>query len=209
MAEIHTLKSGTERATLIQAARVVRDGGVIAFPTDTLYGLGASVQHAEALRRIYDIKGRDPSKPILLLVPDFDVLRTLVTKISGAAQRLMEQFWPGPLTLIFEASEMVPQMCLGGGTTIGIRLPDAPVAQALMQELMEPLTASSANLSGDPEPVSAQQVADSLGDRVDLVLDGGVCMDNRPSTLVDVSRSVPRVLREGRISEETLKPFLL
>lgn len=209
MAEIHTLKSESERVILIQAARVVRDGGVIAFPTDTLYGLGASVQHEEALRRIYEIKGRDPSKPILLLVPDLDVLRTLVTEISGAAQRLMERFWPGPLTLIFEASEMVPHICLGGGTTIGIRLPDAPVARALLQELMEPVTASSANLSGDPEPVSAQQVADSLGDRVDLILDGGVCRNNRPSTLVDVSRSVPRLLREGRISEETLKPFLL
>jgi L-threonylcarbamoyladenylate synthase len=191
-----------------EAADLVRRGGVIAYPTDTLYGLGASLRHEQALERIYEIKGRDRSKPILLLVADIAFVLPLVEAVPESARRMMEAFWPGPLTLVFKASQGVPDICLAGGTTVGIRLPDAPVALALLRELQEPLTASSANLSGGPQPVSAQQVAEAIGPRIDLILDGGPSLDARPSTLVDVSSRRPRLLREGRISKESLQPFL-
>lgn len=190
-----------------EAAQAVLGGGVIAFPTDTLYGLGASLHCEEALKRVYEIKGRDPPKPLLLLVADIESLSPLVAEISGVARRLMGAFWPGPLTLVFQASDNVPRVCLGGGKTVGIRLPNSAVALALLKEVQVPLTAPSANLSGDPEPTSAQQVAANLGDRVDLILDGGPCENSRPSTLVDVTGSQPKILREGRISYETLKPL--
>lgn len=196
-----------ERPDVLEAVEIIRGGGVIAYPTDTLYGLGASLDHDRALERIYEIKGRDQRKPILFLIPDLASLASFVEEVPETARGLMETFWPGPLTLVFQASERVPRICLGEGTTIGVRWPDAPVVRALLRELKEPLTASSANRSGGAEPVTARQVADSIGDRVDLILDGGPCADSRPSTLIDVSGSKPRLLREGRISRERVKPF--
>ena len=190
------------------AAEVIRRGGIIAYPTDTLYGLGASIQCEEALKRVYEIKGRDPTKPLLMLIPDVGSLRPLVKGISDVARRLMDTFWPGPLTLVFEASESVPKVCLGGGRTIGIRLPKSSIVLALLEKVQAPLTAPSANLSGSPEPTSAQQVAENIGDRVDLIVDGGPCTDDQPSTLVDVSGPKAYLLREGRISYETLEPFI-
>ena len=197
-----------ENPEMKEAAEVILRGGVIAFPTDTLYGLGASIRHKGALERIYEMKGRDPSKPILVLVPDIEVLSPFVAEISDAAKRFMDAFWPGPLTLVFRASEKMPRICLGGGDTIGIRMPDSPISRALLQEVNVPVTATSANRSGGPEPTSARIVAESIGDRVDLIVDGGPCRDSRPSTLIDVSGEKPKVLREGRISYETLRPFL-
>ena len=197
-----------ENPEMKEAAEVILRGGVVAFPTDTLYGLGASIRHKGALERIYEMKGRDPSKPILVLVPDIEVLSPFVAGISDAAQRFMDAFWPGPLTLVFKASDKIPKMCLGGGDTIGIRMPDSPISRALLQEVIVPVTATSANRSGEPEPTSARIVAESIGDRVDLIVDGGPCRDSRPSTLIDVSGEEPKVLREGRIYFETLRPFL-
>lgn len=205
---MRVLKISQEHPEMTEAAEVIRSGGVIAFPTDTLYGLGASIRHRDALERVYEIKGRDPGHPILLLAPDVDSLSPLVAGISEAARRLIDGFWPGPLTLVFEASKEIPEICLGGGSTIGIRVPDSPIAEALLQAVKVPVTATSANLSGGPQPTSAQIVAESIGDRIDLLVDGGPCQDPRPSTLVDVSGDKPRILREGRISYETLRPFL-
>lgn len=160
------------------------------------------------MRRVYEIKGRDLTKPLLLLIPDVESLSPLVKRISIRARRLMEAFWPGPLTLVFQASESVPRVCLGGGNTVAVRLPNSSVALALLREVAAPVTASSANPSGGPQPTSAGVVASHLGNLVDLIVDGGPCEDDRPSTLVDVTGSQPVVLRPGRISEETLKPFL-
>ena len=202
------VKVDPDKPEVLEAARLLREGGVVAYPTDTLYGLGASLHHERALERVYEIKGRDPSKPLLLLIPEVDSLRSLVKEVSDSAVRLMDAFWPGPLTLVFEASDAVPEICLGGGKTIGIRLPDSSVAMALLREVNVPLTASSANRSGGPQPVSAQQVAETIGDQVDLIIDGGPCTDESPSTLVDVSGSHAVLLREGRIPNETLQPFL-
>ena len=206
MAKIITVDPG--KPDVCEAARVINDGGVIAFPTDTLYGLGASIRHVEALERVYEIKGRDFSKPILLLVPDIESLSPFTVDVSKAAKRFMDAFWPGPLTLVFKASPEIPQVCLGGGHTIGVRIPDSPIAKVLLKEVEVPLTATSANIAGGPEPTSAQLVEETIGDRIDLIVDGGPCQDPRPSTLVDVSDDIPRILREGRISYETLKPFL-
>ena len=191
-----------------EAGHIIRRGGVVAFPTDTLYGLGASIGHTEALERIYEIKGRDASKPILLLIPDIDSLSPFIADVSETARRFMDTFWPGPLTLVFRASAEIPKICLGGGFTIGIRMPDSSIAKALLQEVRVPVTATSANRSGGSEPTSARIVAESIGDQVDCIVDGGPCQDPRPSTLIDVSGVSPKILREGRISYETLKPFL-
>ena len=202
------IKVDSENPHTEEAVRIIRDGGVIAFPTDTLYGLGASIFHEGALNRIFEIKERDPSKPIPLLIPDVEVLSSLVTEVSNSARHFMDIFWPGPLTLVFKASAEIPKICLGGGDTIGVRMPDSPVAETLVREVGLPLTATSANLSGGPAPTSARIVEESIGDRIDLIVDGGVCEDPRPSTLIDVSGAKPKILREGRIPYETLRRFL-
>lgn len=202
------IKVDPDEPELGEAAEVLNRGGIIAYPTDTLYGLGASIQHEAALKRVYEIKGRDSSKPLLLLIPDGKSLQPLVKEVSDVAQRLMEAFWPGPLTLVFKASKAVSTVCSGGGKTVAIRWPKSKVAKVLLLRVRVPLTATSANLSGGPQSTSAQEVIKYLGDQVDLVVDGGPCPDDRPSTLVDVSGPLPLVLREGRISYETLEPFI-
>jgi L-threonylcarbamoyladenylate synthase len=202
------IKVDPDKPDVCEAAQIVNDGGVIAFPTDTLYGLGAGIRHVKAVERIYEIKGRDFSKPILLLGADVESLLPFIIDVSKVAQRLMDSFWPGPITLVFKASKEVPHACLGGGQTIGVRITDSPIAGALLREVGGLLTATSANRSGEPEPISAELVAESIGDRIDLIVDGGPCEDRRPSTLVNVSGKTARILREGRISYETLKPFL-
>ena len=197
-----------DKQALRKAAEVVLRGGIIAYPTDTLYGLGADIFNQDAINRVYDIKVRDRGKPLLIVVNGEETLEPLVAGISDTARLLMNRFWPGPLTMVFEASHAMPRYCLAGGTTIAVRVPDSEVTLSLLHETGVPLTSSSANLSGGPQPTSADLVMNSLGDRVDLILDGGPCSDQQPSTILDVSQDRPRLLREGKIPGEMLEPFL-
>lgn len=191
---------GCPDATILaDAARIIRTGGLVAFPTETVYGLGADGMNPDAIRRVYRVKGRALTKPLLVLIADPSWLHDLVAAVPDTAMPLMQTFWPGPLTLTFQAAPAVPPELLGGGTTIGVRMPGHAVALALTRAAGRPVTAPSANRSGAPNPLRAQDVASALDGEIDLILDGGASVDRVPSTVVDVTTSPPTFIRPGRI----------
>lgn len=196
-----------DSSLLSDAAALIRKGGVVAIPTDTFYGLAANPFDSQVVSRLFDIKGRESSKPILLLISRLEMLPSLVEEISPLAEKVMARFWPGPLTLIFKASKRLPDLLTGGTGTIGIRFPKAVLPVRLIDRVGFPITATSANRSGEPSPASAQEVARALGASLDGILDGGPC-STLPSTVLDVTTSEPNLLREGRVSAEQLAPFI-
>ena len=187
----------SDGAALERASALLRGGELVAFPTETVYGIGADGTNPAAIRRIYEAKGREAFKPILVLVSHRRDLDGLVRCIPGRVHAVMDACWPGPLTLVFTALDSVPRELLGGGATIGVRHSGAAVAGELCRAVGGPVTAPSANRSGEPEPLTAEDVAAGLGDRVDLILDGGRSPSDRPSTVVDVSGGTPRLIRAG------------
>jgi L-threonylcarbamoyladenylate synthase len=195
-------------AGIRRVSQVLLQGGVAAFPTETFYGLGADARNEEALQKIFQIKGREENKPLLLLIGDRDWLSGLVRNIPPVAGQLMEKFWPGPLTLVFEASPRLSALLTGGTGTVGVRLSPHPVAQALIQAVGRAITATSANLSGQPSASVAAEVFRALGNRVDAILDGGQTAGGLGSTVLDVSSPSPRIIRRGVISQAELVPFL-
>jgi L-threonylcarbamoyladenylate synthase len=182
---------------IAQAAERLRGGAVIAFPTDTLYGVGARAADPAAVARLYEVKRRPAGQPMVLLVRDRDQVQQLAV-VSSAAADLMARFWPGPLTLVLPAR--VP----ADGSTIAVRAPEHDVALALLSALGEPIASSSANPAGQPPPVDAEQVIAGLGDELELVLDGGPCRIGQPSTILDLSGLTPRILRQGAIPSSEL-----
>jgi len=191
---------------LARAVHVLRDGGVVVMPTDTVYGITCGISHHEAIRRIYKLKDMDPKKPLSILVGDMAMVGRYARGVSTPAFRLLKRVLPGPYTFIFQASPEVPKIMLRKRRTIGIRIPDNPIALALLAEMGEPLLSSSIldpeqAFVNDPEEIDA-----SLGDRVGMVIDGGI-LTPVPSTVVDLSGSEPVLLREGRGEVETLELF--
>ncbi len=186
-----------DKGIISEAADIIRRGGLVAFPTETVYGIGADGSNPDAIRRIYEAKGRHESKPILVLISHRKDLGRLVQCIPGRVNALMDACWPGPLTLVFRASGDVPRELLGQGTTIGVRHSSASIAGALCRAAERPVTAPSANRSDGAEPLTAEEVAAQIGDRVDLILDGGHSPSDQPSTVVDVSNGAPRLIRAG------------
>ena len=186
-----------DKAILSKATEIIRDGGLVAFPTETVYGIAADATNPSAIKRIYEAKGRKKSKPILVLISHKDYLSCLVQYVPKRVERLMDAFWPGPLTLVFPALETLPRELLGQGTTIGVRHSSASVAMALCNCVETPITAPSANCSGGVEPLTAEAVADQIGNSIDLILDGGPAPSDIPSTVVDVSNGAPRLIRSG------------
>ena len=184
---------------LTEAVRILLAGGVAAFPTETFYGLGADARNEAAVEKIFRIKGRNFRNPIALIVADDREVSPLVEEIPAAAKILMQTFWPGPLTLIFRATPSVSPRLTGGTGKIGIRVSSHPVARFLAAGLAGPLTATSANLSGGPECSSADAVIRTLGDLADAVIDGGPTPGGSGSTILDITVSPPRILREGAI----------
>lgn len=188
-----------EEEKLAEAVRILLGGGVAAFPTETFYGLGADARNETAVEKIFRIKGRDFRNPIALIVADEGEVGPLVEEIPAPAAILMKAFWPGPLTLIFRAASSVSSRLTGGTGKIGIRVSSHPIARLLAAGLAGPLTATSANLSGGPECSSAEAVIRALGDLPDAVIDGGSTPGGVGSTILDVTVSPPRILREGAI----------
>jgi L-threonylcarbamoyladenylate synthase len=181
-----------------RAAAVLQKGGLVAFPTDTVYGVGAPVFAADAVLRLYEIKGRSSEKAIAVLVARADDLERVAARLSPSAFKLARRFWPGPLTLVVPKHPALPE-AVSALPTVGIRQPDHPVAQRLLT-LTGPLAVSSANLSGHPSPVSAQEVMTQLGGRIDLLLDGGQTPGGVASTVVDCTGERPVIVRAGPIS---------
>lgn len=191
-----------------RAVHVLLDGGLVAFPTDTYYALGASVWNPEAVERVFAAKRRPPGDPLPVLAADVGQWETVVAEVPGIARKLAERFWPGALTIVCRRAPHLPPVVTGGGDTVGVRVPGSPLARALCRALGMPVTGTSANTHGMPSPVTAAQVALDLGDAVDLILDGGRCPIARPSTVLDVTRDPPVVVRPGAVPLEALQEVL-
>ena len=191
---------GGNQPDVAAAAALLRAGELVAFPTDTVYGVGAVVWDAAAVARLYTAKLRALDKAIPVLLADAADLALIARAVPPAAIRLAERFWPGPLTLIVPALPAIPSGVTAGGDTVAVRVPDHPLARALIRAAGAPLATTSANLSGQPSPITAAEVAAQLGDRIAVILDGGRCPGGVPSTLVDVTGEQPVILRPGPIS---------
>jgi L-threonylcarbamoyladenylate synthase len=191
-------------AVLGEAARVLRAGGLVAFPTETVYGLGALALDESALARVYEAKGRPTHHPLIAHVENEEQARALARSWPETAARLATAFWPGPLTLVVERAAHVPAAVAGGGSSIALRVPSHPVARALLGAVGAPVAAPSANRYQGLSPTTAAHVIKQLGERVDLVLDAGPCDAGIESTVVDAGAEPPRVLRPGAIGIEAL-----
>lgn len=187
-------------AALEEAVRVLRRGGLVAYPTDTLYGLGADPRRAEAVERLFRAKGRAADKAVPLVAADLRQVEQQVGALTRLARRLARRFWPGPLTLVIEAAPALDRRLLAQGDTVAVRVPDLPLARALAQALEAPLTATSANRSGEAPPTSAAATLTALGSSVALVLDGGPATAAEPSTIVDARGASPVLLRPGVVA---------
>jgi len=183
---------------------IIQQGGVIAFPTRCLYGLGADAFNADAVDRVFKLKQRPSQKPILILIDQRIQLERLVSHVSPAASRIMDRFWPGGVTLVFEAGVKVPHHLTAGTGKVGIRLPGHPVAAALVRSLGRPLTGTSANISGEPGCCRIDDLKPQLARQLDAVLDAGPLKGGTGSTVVDVTDNMPRILRQGEISEKEI-----
>jgi L-threonylcarbamoyladenylate synthase len=190
------------------AASVLRDGGLVAFPTETVYGLGANALDESAIQRIFAAKGRPHTNPLIVHVTSVSMARTVVSEWPRAAQRLAEAFWPGPLTLVVPRASYVPATVSAGLDSVAVRVPAHPIARALIELSGVPVAAPSANRSTEVSPTTAQHVIDGLGDRVDLILDGGSCPVGIESTVVSLLTNPPRVLRPGMITTTQLAAIL-
>jgi L-threonylcarbamoyladenylate synthase len=186
-------------APIEAAARVLRTGGLVGFPTETFYGLGALALDETAVARVFQAKGRPGDKPLLVLVDSLAMVAQVASEVSDRARRLMDRYWPGALTLILPARPDLPTALTGGTGTIGVRLSSHPLACALVAAVGAPVTGPSANPHGGPSPRTADEVIRALGDRLDLVLDGGPTPGGPPSTVLDLTRTPAVLLRAGAV----------
>jgi L-threonylcarbamoyladenylate synthase len=190
-----------------KAAQIILQGGVVAFPTETFYGLAADARNEAAIKKVFQVKGREEGKPILLLVVDRSWLTGLAQEVNPPAERLMEKFWPGPLTLVFRASPNLSPLLTANTGKIGIRASGLAVARALTRAVGRPITGTSANLSGRPGTSTAREVIQSLGERLDAILDGGKTAGGLGTTVLDVSDPSFRILRNGIVAKKDLELF--
>lgn len=190
------------------AARILAEGGLVSFPTDTVYGVGAHAFQPDAVERIYVAKIRPRDKAIPILLARADDLVLVAEGITETAWLLAERFWPGGLTLVLPKKASVPDVVSAGGPTVAVRVPDHPVFLALVAALGAPLAATSANLSGRPSLITAQDVEAELGWRIELILDGGRCPGGTPSTVLDLSTDPPTILRAGAIAGKEIEAVL-
>jgi L-threonylcarbamoyladenylate synthase len=186
---------------------LLRDG-MMAYPTETFYGLGAVCFSGKAVRRIYRLKARDAGKPLSLIVSSLDMIETLAVGPPPVFHRLAGEFWPGPLTLVLKASPSFPARLAGPGHTIGVRIPSVPWLRRLVHEIGLPITATSANISGEGEISDPAKVLRTFNDKVDIIVDGGPTRGGQASTIVDITGPMPRILREGAVSKAQLEKYL-
>ncbi len=196
-----------EDISIDQATATLRCGGVVAFPTDTVYGVGTDPFQPEAVRKLYQIKGRPMDKPIPILVGSVDDVPRVAQDLPPMFNQLAERFWPGGLTLIVRAKTL-PSEVTAGGDTVGVRMPDHPIALALLQRFGGAIATTSANRSDEPPATSAAEVRSELGELVDIVLDGGETVTRVASTVLDLTVSPPHILRQGGILMNQLAPVI-
>lgn len=190
---------------LKEAGRILREGGLVAFPTETVYGLGANGLDEEAARKIYAAKGRPSDNPLIIHIADMEHLDKIVKKVPEAAKKLAEAYWPGPLTMIFEKSGCVPYGTTGGLDTVAVRMPSDEIARELIRQGGGYVAAPSANTSGRPSPTTAEHVYEDMAGKIPMILDGGAVEIGLESTIVDLTTDIPTVLRPGFVSVEMVQ----
>ena len=188
-----------------QAIDILRSGGLVAYPTDTVYGLGAHAFQERAVEKVYKVKQRPRNMALPLLLADSADMAKVASRIPDLAWRLAERFFPGALTLVLWKSPAVPSIVTGGGDTVAVRVPNHPIPIALIKGLCAPIIGTSANLSGQPSPLTAQEVRRQLGGKVDLIIDGGRCPGAIESTVLNLTGDVPRIVREGAIPRSVIE----
>ena len=193
---------------LEEALTVLREGGVVAFPTDTVYGVGADPLREKAVAALFQAKGRPAEKAIPLLLSEASQMEAVAREVPAAAEILARRFWPGPLSLVLRAREEVPPLVRAGGDTVALRMPAHPVALRLIAAFGRPLAVTSANLSGHPSPATAEEVLAQLQGRIPLLVDGGRCPGGEPSTVLDLTVDPPRVLRPGPVTWDEVQSCL-
>jgi len=205
---MHTKVLEATAEAVTSATEVIRAGGLVAFPTETVYGLGADALSPTAVARIFEAKERPRGNPLIVHVTDAIALDQIAARVPDRAREVLARFWPGPLTLVLERAPAVPLITTGGLDTVAVRAPAHPVAQALIRAAGRPLAAPSANRSGRPSPTRAQHVLEDLGGRIDLVLDGGATSVGLESTVLDMTAEPPTLLRPGGVTLEHLEAHL-
>jgi L-threonylcarbamoyladenylate synthase len=198
----------TSRKSIKRAVHLLRKGEVVAFPTDTVYGVGANAFERFAVRQIFKVKQRPADKSLPVFIYQIDDLNLVAREVPDEAWRLLQKFWPGALTVVLRKNSALPDVVTGGQDTVAVRIPDHPVSLELVIKTGRPLAVTSANLSGQPTPTTAQGVMEQLGENLPLVLDGGPSTVSRPSTIINLSCTPPRVLREGPITVSALQEFM-
>lgn len=189
-------------------ANILKQGKTVIFPTETVYGLGANALDENAVSKIYEAKGRPSDNPLIVHIYDEKQVDDLAVDISEKAKLVMDKFWPGPITIIFNKKEIVPMRTSGGLNTVAIRMPSNPIAKALLEEVKLPIAAPSANISGRPSPTRAKHVYEEMNNRVDGIILGGDCTFGLESTVLDLTNEVPMILRPGSITKEDLEDVI-
>ena len=203
-----TDNSEENKLIILEAAKIIREGGLVAFPTETVYGLGGDAFDANAAAGIYSAKGRPSDNPLIVHIGKVEDLSRLSDSVPESAYALAEKFWPGPLTMIIPKNDKVPMSITGGLNTVAIRLPSNPIAREIIIESGTFVAAPSANLSGRPSPTTGEHVIKDLSGRVDMIVDGGPIEIGLESTIVDLSEKVPVILRPGYVTPDELKEVL-
>lgn len=197
-----------DQTIIEKAANILKKGGLVAFPTETVYGLGANGLDAVACKKIYEAKGRPSDNPLILHIADFEDLNRIVAYVPEEAKVVMEKFWPGPITLVFPKAECVPKEITGGFDTVAVRFPSNEIARSIIRASGLPIAAPSANSSGKPSPTRASHVEFDLKGKIDMIVDGGATDVGLESTILDVSGKEPMILRPGAITKEMLEQVL-
>lgn len=200
--------SQIDETMIEEAGRIIRKGGLVAFPTETVYGLGGDALNPESSKKIYTAKGRPSDNPLIVHIADKKDLYRIVREVSEKAKKLMEAFWPGPLTMIFYKNELVPQATTGGLDTVAVRMPSDRIAAAFIRAAGGFVAAPSANVSGRPSTTTAAHVEEDLSGRIEMILDGGQAVIGLESTIVDMSVEPPVILRPGAVTEEMMEAVI-
>lgn len=195
----------TDDRDIKRAASIIRDGGLVAFPTETVYGVGADALNPIAVARIFEVKGRPQFYPLIVHIAESSTMQILCPLMDKRVKILIDRFWPGPLTLILPKSSIIPDIVTAGLPTVGVRMPAHPLALKLILEANTPIAGTSANPSGCISPTTSEQVLEYMGDKVDMIIEGGRCKVGIESTILDITKKIPVILREGGIPIEEIE----
>lgn len=209
MKKLLNLRNCKDFQKLRYPAEIIKNGGIVVFPTETVYGIGTNGLDKEAVERLYLIKERPLSKPISLLVSDFEMIERVAKNISEIEYKIMKKFFPGPLTIVLNKKDIVPDIVTSGGNTVGIRMPDEEITRKLIEYAGVPIAAPSANISGEPSGIDIKDIIKEFGDKVNYYIDGGKSKIGIGSTIVKVENNSIKILREGSISKKEIENILI